>query len=325
MAQIPTDKKHGAQILAGTVGRDKGHSFEKYLTSRINSLDLKDKSLYSKESKHIFNGDPAFFLLSYVINSLEIKKLDKVQAWWLGGLATSGMGDELIDEEGNLITKSKSDILLKLWANKEVISSGVSVKTCNKSTPTNDQLYFTTASAFSSLLRRNGIDVSVKAEEALKMFCGDIGFRPLDAKAFNKNTRLADPDRWFWEELPKAGRTEWESLFSKKQKEISKILLQKAYLSDPFAPEFLLHQTVASKSLENMEVAIFRIDELIKHSGSIGGFSTRPYKIRKGRYKDDPSEHLAPRFGFIQMQRGGQKQHPTQLQFNLQAGYFYKL
>tara|TARA_R100000808_G_scaffold23266_1_gene51440 strand:- start:49 stop:249 length:201 start_codon:yes stop_codon:yes gene_type:complete len=34
--------------------------------------------------------------------------------------------------------------------------------------------------------------------------------------------------------------------------------------------------------------------------------------------------HEAPRFGIIQMQRGGQKQHPTQLQFNLEAGYFYK-
>ena len=34
---------------------------------------------------------------------------------------------------------------------------------------------------------------------------------------------------------------------------------------------------------------------------------------------------MAPRFGIVQMQRGGQAQHPEQLQFNLQAGYFYKI
>ncbi len=35
--------------------------------------------------------------------------------------------------------------------------------------------------------------------------------------------------------------------------------------------------------------------------------------------------HQAPRFGVIQMQRGGQKQHPEQLQFNLEASYFRKI
>jgi hypothetical protein len=50
-----------------------------------------------------------------------------------------------------------------------------------------------------------------------------------------------------------------------------------------------------------------------------------PYTIRKGTYKNDPATHYAPRFGFIQFQRGGQKQHPTQLQFNLKAGYFNHL
>lgn len=326
MAQKPTDEKHGAQILAGTVGRNKGHSFEKHLAEKINSFDLNDKNLYIADVKHIFNGDPAFLLLRYVLTTLGLKKLTKMQAWWLGGLATSGEGDAMTDEEGNLITKSKSDILLKFWTDtQEVISVGVSVKTCNKSTPTNDQLYFTTASAFCGLLRRNGVDVSEKAEHSLKMFCGDNGFRPVDTKGFNLEERKTDPDRWFWEELPKSGREEWENLFSNKQNEISKILLQKAYLSDPFAPEFLLHQTVATTNLDDMEIALFRIDELIKHSSLVGSFSTRPYKIRKGRFKNDPAEHLAPRFGFIQMQRGGQKQHPTQLQFNLQAGYFYKL
>ena len=327
MAQKPTNRKHGAQILAGTVGRNKGHLFEKYLAAKINSFDLNNEDLYLlSENKHIFTGDPTFQLLRYVLVTLGIKKLSKVQSWWLGGLATSGEGDEFLDEEGKVISKSKSDILLKLWSSsKEVMSIGVSVKTCSKSTPTNDQLYFTTASAFCNLLRRNGVGVSEKAENALKMFCGDSGFRPVDKKGFDATERQADPDRWFWEELPKSGRTEWECLFSHRQTEISKILLQKAYLSDPFAPEFLLHQTVATKYLDNMEVALFRVDELIKYSVLAGGFSTRTYRIRKGRFKNDKAEHLAPRFGYIQMQRGGQKQHQTQLQFNLQAGYFYKL
>lgn len=50
------------------------------------------------------------------------------------------------------------------------------------------------------------------------------------------------------------------------------------------------------------------------------------YAVRKGTYKDPLGvQHEAPRFGIVQMQRGGQKQHPTQLQFNLKAGYFYKI
>ncbi len=48
---------------------------------------------------------PAFLLLRYVLTTLGINKLSKIQAWWLGGLATSGEGDALVDEEGNLVTK----------------------------------------------------------------------------------------------------------------------------------------------------------------------------------------------------------------------------
>ena len=48
--------------------------------------------------------------------------------------------------------------------------------------------------------------------------------------------------------------------------------------------------------------------------------------MKKGRYKEPEGIlHQAPKFGVIQMQRGGQKQHPTQLQFNLKSGYFYEL
>ena len=54
----------------------------------------------------------------------------------------------------------------------------------------------------------------------------------------------------------------------------------------------------------------------IQKSKNYGSFSTRKYSSR-GKL------HLAPRFGIFQMQRAGSKQHPTQLQFNLKAGYFY--
>ena len=68
------------------------------------------------------------------------------------------------------------------------------------------------------------------------------------------------------------------------------------------------------------------IDELIAQSRNYGGYWSKPYSVRKGSYKDPKGvTHDAPRFGIIQMQRGGQAQHPEQLQFNLEAGYFYKI
>ena len=62
--------------------------------------------------------------------------------------------------------------------------------------------------------------------------------------------------------------------------------------------------------------------EIVILSEQHSGYVLSEYRIHKGTYKNDTSSHLAPRFGFIQFQRGGQKQHPTQLQFNLKAGYF---
>lgn len=97
----------------------------------------------------------------------------------MGGLATSGLGDEIFDDLGKAVKKSKSDILVEVLHAGGVQRLGISVKTCNKNTPTNDQLYFTTASAFSALLRTNGIEVSKEAEIALKMFCGDSDIDPL--------------------------------------------------------------------------------------------------------------------------------------------------
>lgn len=198
------------------------------------------------------------------------------------------------------------------------------MKTCNNRTPTNDQLYFTTATAFCSLLRRNGINVPKAAQDALRMFCGDNGCRPKDDPNCPAD-RVSDPDRWFWEELPRRGRSQFERILRDHQRKVSMILLQKAYPDDPFAPSYLLHQTVKYDDVHDSSLALFTMDELLDCTCAYSGYETRSYRIRKGRFKHDPNGHLAPRFGFIQFQRAGNKQHPTQLQFNLQAGYFNKL
>lgn len=325
MALTPLNAKHKAQIAAGTLGRSKGHTFEKNLALEINSIDWASLSLISLlENDHVFNGHPAKLLISYICQKKHIRKLVKVRAWWLGGLATSNEGDVILNDEGIVVGKSKSDILIEITHSGGIEKIGISVKTCNKPTPTNDQLYFTTASAFCALLRANNILVSREAEQSLKMFCGDAGFRPSDA-AHSIKDRKSDPSRWFFEELPVKAKEELILLFTNYQNEISRILLQKAYVNDPYIPEFLLHQTKVYADYDNCEIALFTFEELIGLSSKYNSFWTKPYIIRKGTYRGDLAVHEAPRFGFIQFQRGGQKQHPTQLQFNLEAGYFYKL
>jgi hypothetical protein len=137
---------------------------------------------------------------------------------------------------------------------------------------------------------------------------------------------MVDPRRYFWEEIEPKGRSEWELVLTSKQDDVSRLLFQKAYLNDPFVPDFLLHKTKLAPNWQNTEVAIYSIDELIDLSRAYQGYATRPYNVKKGSYKDPTGVfHLAPRFGVIQMQRGGQAQHPDQLQFNLEASYFYKL
>ena len=97
-------------------------------------------------------------------------------------------------------------------------------------------------------------------------------------------------------------------------------------MEDPFIPEYILHKTKASPSWNQTEVAIYTIDEIVSLSRKYQVFSKRSYSVNKGRHKDPKGvTHETPRFGIIQMQRGGQKQHPEQLQFNLEAGYFYKI
>jgi hypothetical protein len=325
MALIPIDNTHALQIQAGALGRKTGHAFEDTITQRINSFTYPlDVAL--QDEGHVLSGDPAMLLLAYICRRQDISQLQQAVAVSTGALATSEDGKKFLSINGSSVSRCKSDLVITLNGKSEKsVTVGISTKQCNNDTPTNAQLYFTTARGFVSLLQTNGIGVSPKAITALRQFCGDAEFRPQDNPRIAQ-TRKVDPRRYFWEEIDNLGRLEWEVLFAEKQDEISRLLFQKAYLDDPFIPEYLLHKTRRAPSWESTEVAIYSIDELISLSRAYQGFITKPYSVKKGSYKDPVGvDHLAPRFGVIQMQRGGQKQHPEQLQFNLEAGYFYKI
>jgi len=322
MALEPNNAKHALQIIAGIEGRNRGHQFELDLAKQINSI----KSINLIEvQKFLFNGQLVENLITKSLEYLGIARYDKVEAIALGAIATAEEGKKWLEVHGVTVKACKSDILISIYNKGEINTIGVSVKQCYTKNPTNAQLYFTTAVAFSNLLIRNGINVSDAAVFALRQFCGDIGYRPLDIDD-NIENRKTHPERYFWEEIKKEGRVELERIFSQYQDKITKLLLQKAYLKDPFIPELVLHKTKNRQEGYEQEYALYSIDELIELSKKYSGFNKKEYSVRKGRFKDPVGvKHDAPRFGIVQMQRGGQKQHPTQLQFNLQAGYFYKI
>ncbi|MFT3883408.1 MAG: hypothetical protein QM703_27630 [Gemmatales bacterium] len=325
MALTPLNDAHALQIQAGTVGRRAGHDFEDHITQVINKMKY-PVTIQSIGKEHVFKGDPGQLLLQYIGSRLETQKIVSASAISTGALATSEAGKQWLTVNGSSVSRCKSDLILTIGCGKgRNVTLGVSTKQCNNKTPTNAQLYFSTARAFASMLNSHGITVSTCAINALRQFCGDVGFRPQDNKKSLKGRKI-DPRRFFWEEIDPQGRKEWEEVLSKHQDDVSRLLLQKAYTDDPIVPEYLLHKTKKSDSLTNVEVAIYSIDELVALSRAYQGFATRSYSVRKGSHKDpDGVAHLAPRFGVIQMQRGGQAQHPEQLQFNLEAGYFYKI
>lgn len=325
MALNPIDEVHALQIQAGILGRKAGHGFEDRIAQEINSLAY-PRHLPEAESRHVFTGDPAILLIDYIGKSLRKSVIKRVVAISTGALATSEEGLHWLNINGVTVKKCKSDLVITFeWDKGDATAVGVSTKQCNNKTPTNAQLHFTTAVGFSNLLIRNGLPVSSGAIISLKQFCGDVGHRPQD-DADSLRGRVSDPRRWFWEEINAAGRMEWENILSTRQDDVSRLLFQKAYLDDPFAPDFLLHKTKSSTGWNTTEVAIYGVDELIQLSSAYGGFSKKAYSVKKGSHRDPPGvQHDAPRFGIIQMQRAGQAQHPTQLQFNLKAGYFYKI
>jgi hypothetical protein len=320
----PIDNSHAVQIQAGVNGRIQGHSFEDKITKEINNFTY-PLSLDESKIGHVSDGNPALLLLNYIGYKNNSNVIIKASAFSSGSLATSEDGKKLLSINGVPISKCKSDIILQAEFENDIETTiGISTKQCNNRKPTNAQLYFTTARGFSNLLIDNGIVVSASAIKSMRQFCGDNGYRPLDdASIIN---RKSDPRRFFWDEIDETGRNEWEQIFNDNHDNILRLLLQKAYLNDPFAPEYLLHKTKSSSCWDTTEVAIYSINEIIALSKAYKGFELKQYSVRKGSYKDPPGVfHKAPRFGIVQMQRGGQAQHPEQLQFNLEAGYFYKI
>ncbi len=321
MAQKTKDPTLPHQTDAGTKGRKRGHLYESTLVSKLNKLDMPFYKTHAN-SAYVEKGKPELILLNKILNYLGWESCSSIQAYPTGKLATAEYGEKEVSIDGQSITKSKSDVTIKLVAadgTSRII--GVSVKQCNNSTPTNAQVYFTTAAKFHELVVENGFNLSHNALIAMKQFCGDIGYRPCDDG--DCSTRLYTDQRYFWEEIDTKGKREWEELFTNHQDEITKLLLQTGYKGDPCPPEIILHKTKKATP-DNEEIAIFSLDEFIQLSHNYGPFTFRKYKVNKGRYKEPKGvEHLAPRFGIVQMQRGGQKKHPSQLQFNLKAGYFY--
>lgn len=319
------DKQHQKQIEAGIAGRLKGHSFESNLSRSIN--ECSDSRWQPSEIKqgHLHTGEPAGLLISYILRHIGVANVKSLKAYWLGGLATSGQGDTILGVSGSKIRRSKSDVLVEFQHDDKIERVGVSIKTCFKSKPTNAQLFCSTALATCDLFRHNNIPVSEALETGLRMFCGDTGFRPIDTVETYMRERKSNSDRWFFEELPKESIRAIVDTFTNYQDEITKILFQRAYTDDPFPPQYVLHQRHIQSDSNLIPLAIFHIDELVSLSRRYGGFNLRQYQIRKGRFKNDPNIHSAPRFGCIQFQRLGNKQNATQLQFNLEAGYFYKI
>lgn len=325
MALTPINSEHARQIQAGLAGRKSGHFFEEVIAKEINQIQY-PVEFPNFLNDHVNNGNPARVLLHYIASTFQQQKIERVTALSTGALATSEDGKKWLEVNGVLIKRCKSDIIVTLrFSEHNEKTVGVSTKQCNNLSPTNAQIFFTTARGFASFLTTHGIPISYDAVRTLRQFCGDIGFRPSDDPKHSVN-RVTDPRRWFWEETHEPGRIECEKLFSENQDRITRLLLQKAYLEDPFTPDFLLHKTKRATHWNHTEVAIYSIDEIVIHSRHYSGFKLRPYSVRKGSFRDPPGViHLAPRFGIIQMQRGGQSQHPEQLQFNLEAGYFYKI
>ena len=266
---------------------------------------------------NLFEGEPASLICNFIANRLQVKTVSNVDAWWLGGIATGKGGATSLGATGLKVGPSKSDLVLKIKHSKGEELIGISVKKCNKKNPTNAQIFFTTATAFCNAISNRIAKVPKHAVEALAMFCGDTGFTPLDLRM-----KTTSRDRFYWEELNLKSQQWWSQFITTYQSEITSFLLQYAYESDPIPPTFIVHQRTKALVKDNVPLAIYQMEEFIEFSKQSGGFNTKPYRVLKGSSKNPNKWHEAPRFGFIQFQRGGQRQHPTQLQFNLKAGYF---
>ena len=309
------------QIAAGVNGRKRGHRYENILAAKLNALQMPFSSVYDA-CCHVEKGSPEVILLNKILHFLGWKYCSALTAYATGRLATAESGDKALFIEGIPVTECKSDVVVVLEDAEGLKRTiGISVKQCNNTRPTNAQVFFSTAQAFWRLVTDAGFVLSDSALKAMKQFCGDVGYRPVDCE--DCSTRKSTPDRYFWEETDRNGRAEWEQLFTDHQDAVTRLLLQKGYADDMFPPQIIFHKTRKAIGGEE-EIAIFSMDEFISLSHAYSPFCLGEYRVRKGSHKEPLGIiHQAPRFGVVQMQRGGQKQHPTQLQFNLKAGYFY--
>lgn len=322
MPLVANNTQHAGQIAAGTAGRNRGHAFEAALAGQLSQVGAVG---YADPGRHLVEGDPATELARYIAaHEVGIANPRVIGAYWLGGLATAGAGDQILGPRGLPVTRSKSDVLVVIGHDNGAERIGVSIKTCFNPTPTNAQLYCSTAVAFCGLIRSNGLAVSANAERAMRMFCGDPGFRPMDTVSV-PHTRRSTPERWFWEELAPDARHEWEALLDSKGGEVLRILLRDAYAGDVYRPKYVMHVRQRASDPTRVPLALFSVDELVNLSVAYKGFETREYRVNKGRFKGDPALHHAPRFGIVQFQPLGNAQNRNQLQFNLEANYFARI
>lgn len=329
MALDPKNEGHLFQIEAGTEGRLQGHKFEEVVTEELNEIDfMSGNTVIECVKPNVYHGNPANALLSHIAKD-KGKQINRLKAYWLGGLATAGAGADILNENGEKITGSKSDILIDVeyddGTNEKI---GVSAKACSN----NAQMALTTVSVFCDMLRESGIDVSEDAEIGLKMFCGEAGYRPIDGYTHKDMSnvppnRKARPDRWFWEELSNQVKQEWEKIFTENQLKITIMLLQCAgtYKTDNYKPTYILHECEKHNDIDDCKVAVMSVEEFAIYSQLFDSFGIKGKRIWKGSYKGiDMAIHQYPHFGFIQFQPIGNQQNFSELQFNLKSKYYNK-
>lgn len=329
MALKPKSEGHLFQIKAGTEGRLQGHKFEEIVTEELNDIDfMLGDTFIECVNPNVYHGNPADALVSHISKD-KGKQINRLNAYWLGGLATAGVGADILNENGEKITGSKSDILIDVeyddGTNEKI---GISAKACSN----NAQMALTTVSVFCGMLRENGIDVSEDAEVGLKMFCGEVGYRPIDGYTPQDmsnvpSDRKARPDRWFWEELSNQVKQEWEKIFTENQLKITIMLLQcaKNYKTDSYKPTYILHECEKHRDIDDCKVAVMSVEEFAIYSQLFDSFGIKEKRISKGSYKGiDMAIHQYPHFGFIQFQPIGNQQNFSELQFNLKSKYYNK-
>lgn len=329
MALEPINEGHLFQIEAGAEGRLNGHKFEEIVTNELNNIDLMcNETVLECIRPNIYYGNPAKALIVHISKDKE-KVIDKFRAYWLGGLATSGKGAELLNEDGVRLKASKSDILLDINYNDGTNEKiGISVKSCSN----NAQMALTTVSVFCEMLRENGICVSKDAEIGLKMFCGEENYRPKDGYTPSDISnipcdRMARPERWYWEELSDSVKQEWANILTVNQIKITMMLLQCArnYKTDSYKPAYILHECERHIDIDECKVAVMSVEELAMYSKNFDSFGVKSQPVRKGSYKGiDLAIHQYPYFGFVQFQPIGNKQNFSELQFNLKSKYYNK-